>query len=345
MTAMSPAASGRADESVDLPALNRALGAYRESSLPRSLFELAVTLIPLAALWAGMAASFAAGQYWLTALLALPTAAFLVRGFMIQHDCGHGAFFASKAANDWTGRVLSLLTLTPYDYWKRTHAEHHASSGNLDRRGMGDIDTLTVAEYRGLSAWGRLRYRAYRHPLVMFGIGPAYLFLVQHRVPMGLMRGAGLAPWASAMGTTLGAALLVGFAGAALGWAIVLLVWLPVVLLAASIGVWLFYVQHQFEETVWDNEGDWRAKEAAFHGSSHYDLPQPLRWFTANIGMHHVHHLASRIPYYRLPQVLEDFPALKETGRLTIMESVRCVRLTLWDEETRRLVRFADAPA
>ena len=186
---------------------------------------------------------------------------------------------------------------------------HHATSGNLDRRGIGDIDTLTVREYLARSRWGRLRYRLYRHPLVMFGIGPAYLFLLQHRLPVGLMRG-GWRPWLSTMATNLAIAAIV----AALIWLVgvrpFLLVHLPIMLLAASIGVWLFYVQHQFEDTVWADGQDWNMHEAALHGSSHYDLPAVLRWFTANIGMHHVHHLCSRIPFYRLPHVLRDHPEL-----------------------------------
>ncbi len=339
---LSTEAAGLTGDVADLPALNRALSAYREPSVLRSIIELVITLAPLALVWTAMAAALVYEIYWLYALLILPAAGFLVRLFMIQHDCGHGAFFRTKSINDWTGRLLSVLTMTPYDYWRQTHAEHHASSGNLDRRGMGDIDTLTVREYCALTPMGRLRYRVYRHPIVMFGIGPAYLFLLQHRVPVGLMR-AGWTPWLSTMGTNLGIAAFVVLAIWLLGAENFLLLHLPVVLLAASIGVWLFYVQHQFEETVWEKEPDWRAKEAALHGSSHYDLPPVLRWFTANIGMHHVHHLASRIPYYRLPQVLRDFPALKDVGRLTIAESIRCVRLVLWDEDAKRLVRFRDA--
>ena len=172
----------------DARAWTRKLLRFREPSRLRSIFELGITFGPLAALWALMWLSYSFGLWWLTLLLAVPAAGFLVRLFMIQHDCGHGAFFRHRLANDWTGRALGVLTFTPYDFWRRTHAIHHASAGNLEKRGIGDIDTLTVKEYLALTRWGRLRYRLYRHPAVMFGIGPAYLFIVQHRLPVGLMR-------------------------------------------------------------------------------------------------------------------------------------------------------------
>jgi omega-6 fatty acid desaturase (delta-12 desaturase) len=278
---------------------------------------------------------------WLYAVLVLPSAGFLLRLFMIQHDCGHGAFFRSRRANDWVGRVIGVLTLTPYDYWRRTHAVHHAGAGNLDRRGIGDVDTLTVGEYRGRSAWGRLRYRLYRHPLVMFGLGPFYLFFMQYRIPFGLMR-AGWQPWVSTMLTNVAIASLAATVIWLAGTMTFLLLYIPVTLLASSVGVWLFYVQHQFEDTTWSRGETWVAQEAGLHGSSHYDLPGVLRWFTANIGIHHVHHLASRIPFYRLPQVMRDFPELKDVSRLTLGQSFGCVRLVLWDEVRQRLISFAE---
>lgn len=317
----------------------RILNRYRAPNGARSLVELAITFVPLAALWVAMWAALHFVGYWLALLIAVPAAGFLVRLFMIQHDCGHGAFFPHKQVNDWTGRVIGVLTMTPYDFWRRTHSMHHATSGNLDRRGMGDIDTLTVREYLARSVWGRLAYRVYRHPLVMFGIGPAYLFLLQHRLPVGLMRG-GWQPWISTMATNAAIALIAAILIWFIGLQAFLLIHLPIVLIAASLGVWLFYVQHQFEETSWSGNRDWDLHEAALHGSSHYDLPGVLRWFTANIGIHHVHHLCSRIPYYRLPRVLRDHPELREIGRLTLRDSLACVRLTLWDEDRRQLVSF-----
>ena len=331
------------------PAATEALGwaqllaRYRQPSATRSIVEIGITVVPLVALWVLIWATLDLG-YWLSLLLAVPAAGFLVRLFMIQHDCGHGGFFRHRLANDWVGRVIGVLTLTPYDFWRRTHAQHHATSGNLDHRGMGDIDTLTVREYRARSKWGRLYYRLYRHPIVMFGIGPAYLFVVQHRLPVGLMRD-GWQPWLSTMATNLGIALVVATLIWFIGLWAFLLVHVPIMLLAASIGVWLFYVQHQFEDTQWDPDRQWNQHEAALHGSSHYDLPGVLRWFTANIGMHHVHHLCSRVPFYRLPRALRDHPELRGISRLTLLQSVRCVRLTLWDETQRRLVSFRDISA
>ena len=264
---------------------------------------------------------------------------------MIQHDCGHGAFFSHRLANDWVGRAIGVLTLTPYDYWRRTHSIHHATSGNLDRRGIGDLTTLTVSEYRARSWLGRLMYRLYRHPLVLFGVGPAYLFLIQQRLPVGLMRGGGWSPWLSTMATNAAIAVIAATLIWLIGVKAFLLIHLPIVMLAGSMGVWLFYVQHQFEFTHWNGNENWNLHEAALYGSSHYDLPAPLRWFTGNIGIHHVHHLCSRIPYYRLPRVLRDHPELRPLGRITLMESLHCVRLALWDETRRRLVSFREARA
>jgi acyl-lipid omega-6 desaturase (Delta-12 desaturase) len=315
------------------------LARYRQPSYGRGIVELVITMLPLAALWVLMWAMLDLG-YWFALPLAIPAAAFLVRLFMIQHDCGHGSFFRHRLANDWIGRIIGVLTLTPYGFWRRTHAMHHASSGNLDRRGLGDVDTLTVDEYLARSIWGRLRYRLYRHPLVMFGIGPAYQFILKHRLPVGLMR-RGWQPWASTMGTNIAIVTLVWF----IGIKAFLLVYLPITLLAASAGVWLFYVQHQFERTTWENDSEWNLHQAALYGSSHYDLPAFLRWFTANIGVHHVHHLCSRIPYYRLPRVMREHPELRDVSRLTLLESFRCVRLVLWDERQRRLVPFHDVRA
>ena len=317
------------------------LARYRSPNDARSIFEIAVTLVPLAGLWVLAWAALHFGYWWLSLLLAVPAAGFLVRLFMIQHDCGHGAFFRHRLANDWVGRVIGVLTLTPYDFWRRTHALHHASSGHLERRGIGDIDTLTVREYLARSFWGRLGYRLYRHPLVMFGIGPAYLFVFQHRLPVGLFRG-GWQPWLSTMATNLAIAVVVAGLIRFIGVGPFLLVHLPIMLLAGSIGVWLFYVQHQFELTYWAHDGEWTLHEAALYGSSHYDLPGILRWFTANIGVHHVHHLCSRIPYYRLPRALRDYPELRGMSRLTLLQSFRCVRLVLWDESRRRLISFRE---
>jgi omega-6 fatty acid desaturase (delta-12 desaturase) len=325
----------------DAKALVKHLAPYREPSTARSLGELAITFIPLVLLWWATAAAVGAG-YWVGLLLTIPAAGFLLRMFLIQHDCGHGAFFRRRRANDWLGRAIGVLTLTPYDCWRRSHAIHHASTGNLDGRGFGDVDTLTVAEYRARGAWGRAFYRVYRHPLVIFGFGPIYLFILRHRLPIGLMR-EGWVYWASALGTNLATLAVIAAISSQIGLGTFLLIQLPITLMACSFGVWLFYVQHQFEETHWDYADQWSFHDAALHGSSHLHLPAVLRWFTANIGVHHVHHLSSRIPYYRLPEVLADHPHLHDHRRMTLRDSVKTIRLVLWDEQARRLVTFKEA--
>ncbi len=327
----------------DPRALLRQLAPYRQADTARAAFELAVTAIPFALLWFLTYMAVEAGHL-AGLLLALPAGGFLLRLFLIQHDCGHGSFFRSRAGNDRLGRVLGVLTLTPYEYWRRSHAAHHAGTGNLDARGLGDLDTLTVAEFHARGAFRRFLYRLYRSPFVLFGLGPAYVFLLKHRVPAGMMR-QGWRPWASAMATNAAIAAVAGGVGWLVGFGTFLLVHLPVVLVAATLGMWFFYVQHQFEGAVWERDEDWTFHHAALHGSSYYALPAVLRWFSADIGIHHVHHLASRIPFYRLNQALRDLPFLAETGKISVAQSLKCVRMVLWDEQKRRLVSFAEARA
>jgi len=316
------------------------LSGYRKPHRGRSSLELAVTVVPFVGLWALAAIAVQNGSWWGVALT-IPAAGFLLRLFMIQHDCGHGSFFAYRKADDWTGRLIGVLTLTPYDYWRRAHAAHHASAGNLDERGVGDITTLTVAEYRLLSRLRRLAYRLYRNPFVMFGIGPIWLFLFKQRLPFGMMR-SGMEPWVSTMATNLAIVVLAAGVIWLVGFGSFMIVQLPIVVLAGSAGVWLFYVQHQFEETHWSQSPQWQFQDAALNGSSYYELPSILQWLTANIGIHHVHHLSSRVPYYRLPEVLRNYPELRGIGHITIMESLRCVKLVLWDERSRRLISFRE---
>ena len=341
------AASGPDQASTSAPAAPhedkqwlKILARYRDPDPVRSIYELAITAVPFFALWALMLLSLDFG-YWLSLILAVPAAGFLVRLFMIQHDCGHGSFFRRAATNHWVGRSIGVLTLTPYDYWRRTHAIHHAGSGNLDRRGTGDVTTLTVAEYLDLPRWRRLSYRLVRNPLILLALGPIYLFLLKHRLPFELMDG-GKEVWLSAMATNLAIGGIVLGMGWAVGFENFLLVQLPITLLASSIGIWLFYVQHQFEDTYWDHQEEWSFHAGAMQGSTYFDLPGPLRWFTANIGVHHVHHLASRIPCYRLGEVLRDHPKLREVSRLTLRDSFKCFRLALWDEKQRRLISFRE---
>jgi acyl-lipid omega-6 desaturase (Delta-12 desaturase) len=331
-------------EAPDLSSLRQRLRAFQEPAFLRSIGELLLSAIPLALIWAGAWVAVSFGLWQLALLLSIPAAGFVVRLFMIQHDCGHQSFFKSPAANDWVGRLIGAITVTPYDCWRRTHAIHHATSGDLDRRGLGALATLTVEEYQARRPWDRFLYRLYRNPFVLFVLGPFYVFFLQQRLPVGLMR-EGFRPWLSAMGTNVAIILLVALAWWLGGWQGVLLVHLSTMWLAASIGVWLFYVQHQFDSVYWERTAQWSASEAAMHGSSHYDLPLILRWMTANIGVHHVHHANSRIPFYRLPRVLRRHPEYRDVSRLTFVQSLRAIPLALWDEKRKRLISFREERA
>jgi omega-6 fatty acid desaturase (delta-12 desaturase) len=320
-----------------------ALAPYRTSSLGKSLWQLLSTFALFVAGWALMYWSLSV-SYALTLLLAIPEAFLLIRLFIFQHDCGHGSFFASRRLADVVGSILGVLTLTPYHYWKKTHAIHHATSGDLDHRGFGDIDTLTIGEYYARSRWQRFKYRVYRHPLVLFGFGAVLHFFVRHRLTVGVPR-----EWTRerrSIHYTTAALILVVLAGmAAFGPVPFLLVQLPITLISCSIGVWLFYVQHQFEPTYWEHAEQWRYNDAALVGSSYFDLPPVLRWLTGNIGLHHVHHLNARIPNYRLLEAFADLPDLQRVTRLTLRSSLRCLSLALWDDQAQRLVSFREATA
>ncbi len=318
----------------------RILAKYRQPSLKRSSFELAVSFIPFAALavlaWLALSVS-----YWLALALSLVNSLFLVRMFIIQHDCGHGSFFGNRHANNWVGRIIGVFTLTPYKVWRRSHSIHHSASGNLDKRGIGDVYTLTVAEFEALPPLKRIGYRIYRHPLFMFGLAPALLFMVQNRVPLSMLRSWEY--WLSAMGTNAMIALMIALMLWFGGLPALLLIFVPTLLLAATLGVWLFYVQHQFENAQWDRSDEWDMHDAALMGSSHYVLPAVLRWFSGNIGVHHVHHLYSRIPFYRLMEVVREHSALAELNRMTLRQSLKTARMHLWDEGSRKLVSFRQA--
>jgi omega-6 fatty acid desaturase (delta-12 desaturase) len=313
---------------------------YETSDVQRPMTQLFVTAVPFALLWLAALRALEVG-YWLTLVLAVPAAGFLVRLFMLQHDCAHRSFVPSAAANDAIGTLIGLFTLTPHYCWRRIHLMHHATSGNLDRRGYGDIDTLTVDEYLRLSPMRRLGYRLYRHPLLLFGIAPSLHFAVKQRFcppESGAWRRERLSVYAT------NAALLVLLAAfsAAVGVRRLLLVHVPVVMLASSMGVWLFYVQHQFEDTYWESSEQWDYVAAGIRGSSYYVLPQPLEWLTCRIGLHHIHHLGPRIPNYRLRECLDENPSLRQVSALTFRQSLRCASLKLWDPDRRRLVPYPD---
>jgi len=322
------------------PILSRRFTTYG-ADIRRSIFQLVTTATPFIALLAVMGWA-SRDRYWLALLLAIPAAGLLVRLFIIQHDCGHSSFFRSRAANDFVGRALSLLTLTPYYSWKRDHAAHHASTGNLDRRGRGDVETLTVAEYHALSPLRRLIYRLYRNPLVMVVLGAPINFILLQRFPNGqeLRNRRSLSSI-----LLLDLALLVAFGLPCVlfGARVVFGTYLPVMIMASWVGNWLFYVQHQFEDAHWERDGDWKFHEAAIVGSSYFKLPPVLQWFSGNIGLHHVHHLCSRVPNYRLQACLDAAPELDGIAKvITLRESLGCWRLALWDEHHGRLVGFRD---
>ena len=319
--------------------LRKILTPYATPDARRATIQLLNTALPFFALMAVMFCGLD-HHVWVALLLCVPAAAFLVRLFAIQHDCGHGSLFKSRWANDLFGRALGVLTLTPYMFWRRDHAMHHANSGNLHRRGVGDVKTLTVREYLSQSAWRRLLYRLYRHPLVLFGLGPSYQFVLRHRIPIGHpLRQRKM--WISILGTNAVLAIMVVATILVVGLGPFVLGYFPVIVGAASVGVWLFYVQHQFEKAYWEAEPRWDFHAAALEGSSFYDLPGMLHWVTGNIGFHHIHHLSSKVPNYRLRDCFEQNPELRTANRLSLRASLRCPRLALWDEDARKMVTFA----
>ena len=322
------------------PILSRRFKAYGPDA-KRSIVQLVTTATLFLALLLVMAWA-SHGRYWLTLLMALPAGGLLVRLFIIQHDCGHGSFFKSRSANDLLGRALSVLTLTAYESWKRGHAAHHASTGNLDRRGRGDVDMFTVAEYRASAQLKRLFYRLYRNPLVMVVFGAPINFILLQRLPLS-RSSRKRESLRSILWLDLVLLAAFGLPSAALGVLPILGTYCPVIIIASWIGNWLFYVQHQFEGAHWEREGDWNFHVAALDGSSYFKLPPILQWFSGNIGLHHVHHLCSRVPNYRLQACHDAAPELAGVAKLiTLRESLGCWRLALWDEQRGMLVGFRD---
>ncbi|MEX0584434.1 MAG: fatty acid desaturase [Natronospirillum sp.] len=297
-------------------------------------------MLPFLALF-GLAAYCWSSLPWLSVLLTVPTSLFAVRLFLLQHDMGHGSYFRSKKVNRWIGKSLGVVSGIPYAYWKHTHAIHHATCGNLDKRGTGDVTTWTLAEYQAASTWGRLGYRFYRHPLVLTLVAPAYL-LLKMRIPFGHPTPF-KENWKSILSNNVALAVIVLTLGLGIGFGFVLAVYCLTLYLAMMIGVWLFYVQHQFEEVYWEPTQDWNYHTAAIEGSSQLTMPGFMSWLTADIGLHHVHHLDSRVPFYRLREVIESIPALREVNKVSYLETPRLLTLTLYDDVHQRLVSFREA--
>jgi acyl-lipid omega-6 desaturase (Delta-12 desaturase) len=323
------------------PFWKETLAPYAKPRLGRSLLDLATSVVPYVGLLALMSLALEVSDL-LALALAVPAAGFLVRTFIVFHDCSHGSFLPSKRANAWLGAFLGLLVWSPFVRWRHDHAVHHASAGDLERRGIGDVPTLTVAEYAGLPWRRRLGYRIFRNPLVMFGVGPIVGMVVAPRL---VARSARPRMRRSVIATDFALAALVAAVCWLIGWRDFLLLWAPSALLAGSVGIWLFYVQHQFEDTYWESAERWSYADAALRGSSYLKLPKLLRFFTGNIGLHHVHHLNARIPNYNLQRAHDDNPIFHDVPTLSLWDGLRAVRLKLWDEDRGRLVTFAEVRA
>jgi omega-6 fatty acid desaturase (delta-12 desaturase) len=318
---------------------HEALAVYARPRLGRSLSEIFTSVVPYLAISVVMYLALDV-SYLLALALVLPAAGFLVRTFIVFHDCAHGSLLPSKRANRSVGRFLGLFVLSPFQRWRHDHAIHHGTSGDLERRGVGDIITLTVDEYQGRPWRGRLAYRLIRNPVVMFGLGPIIAMIIGPRIATRSQR-----PRLrhSVLGTDVVLVVIVGGLCWLIGWQSFLIVWAPAAMLAGSVGIWLFYVQHQFEDAYWQTADDWSYTDAALRGSSYLKLPRVLQFFTGNIGLHHVHHLNSRIPNYNLQRAHDENEIFRQVPTLSLWDGLRSVRLKLWDEEHGKLVTFAQA--
>ena len=309
---------------------------YQKPSVGRGVWQIVNTLVPYAALWYLMTLSLSV-SWWLVVPLAILAGGFLIRMFIIHHDCGHGSFFKSRKANDILGFITGVLTFAPYYHWRWEHALHHATSGDLDRRGMGDIWTLTVQEYLESSRWQRFAYRLARNPAVLFVIAPLFMFLVKHRFPKAKAnpRERHSVYWTNLaiLGVAAGLSWMIGLKA-------YLLIQLMVMGVAGSAGVWLFYVQHQFEGVYWERAEEWDYTAAALQGSSFYKLPKVLQWFSGNIGFHHIHHLSPRIPNYHLERCHKAEPLFQSVKTVTLFSSFKSLTFRLWDEQRRKLVGY-----
>jgi acyl-lipid omega-6 desaturase (Delta-12 desaturase) len=321
------------------PFWREALAPYAKPNIGRSVLDITTSVVPYLALSYLMYLTLSV-SYLLVLVIAVPAAGFLLRTYILFHDCTHGSFLPSKRANAWLGIVLGLIVYSPFHSWRHNHAVHHATSGDLDRRGVGDVPTLTVAEYNALPWQKRLGYRLFRNPLVMFGFGPIWAMIV---APRFVPRGVRPRIRRSIIATNVALTVIVGGLCWVIGWQAFLLVQLPTAWLAGSAGVFLFFVQHQFEDAYWESTEEWSYADAALQGSSYLKLPKVLQFFTGNIGVHHVHHLSARIPNYNLQRAHDANPIFHEVPTLSLWDGIRTVRLKLWDEDRGRLVTWAQA--
>ncbi len=311
---------------------------YQRPENWRSTWQVINSMVPFFAIWAIMYYALNV-SYWITLALAFVQAGFFTRIFIIQHDCGHGSFYKNRKANDILGSIIGVLTLTPYFHWRKHHALHHATSGDLDMRGFGDVDTITVAEYQALSRWGRFRYRFYRHPITLFIIGPVFLFIISYRFPVKTKKSE-KKERASVHWTNVALAVIIVGMGYLIGFKEFFMVQTPIILISTIGGVYLFYVQHQFEDTYWRRHIEWDYEKAALEGCTYFKLPKVLQWFSGNIGFHHIHHLSPLIPNYLLEKAHRENAIFQKVETLTLGTSLRTIFLNLWDESQKRLISF-----
>ncbi len=326
----------KTEQGPDRSAWKNVVARYQKSEVWPGVWQIVNSLIPYAALWCLMFFALRV-SWWLTLPVALLAAGFLVRIFIIFHDCGHGSFFPSRKANDILGFITGVLTFTPYHHWRWEHALHHATSGDLDRRGTGDVWTLTVQEYLEASRWKRFAYRLARNPVVLFGLAPLFLFLVKMRFP------ATKAPRRERHSVAWTNLAIVGVAAgmsSIFGLKAYLLLQVLITVVAGTAGLWLFYVQHQFEGVYWERSSDWDYATAALKGSSFYKLPKVLQWFSGNIGFHHIHHLSPRIPNYHLEKCHRAEPLFQTVKPVTFFASFKSLTFRLWDEQRQKLVGY-----
>ena len=325
-------------QSAARPAWYKSLAKYEKPDLKKSIWQLTHTSLLYFAMWYVMVRSIQLGYpYWLTLVLAVPAAGFMVRLFIFFHDCTHRSFFASDRANTIVGYILGVMTFTPYDEWRHSHVIHHATAGDLDRRGVGDVWTMTVEEYRAASLWEKIAYRLVRFPLFTFGIGPVVMFFVAHRFPT---KAARKQDKPSVHITNFAILAIIVIASLTIGFRTYFLVQFPIMVIAGMFGIWMFYVQHQYENVYWARHEDWDRIKSALEGSSYYKLPKVLQWFTGNIGYHHIHHLRARIPNYNLEKCYEEVPEMRTVEPITLKTSLKSLACNLWDEKQQKMVSF-----